>query len=157
MAAASASMTAALAYARPFSLAARSLADGGAAIAGWAGAKEAGGASGLVIRDTDLFPENSVSLNGVKMLSGAPVERVISYTGSLIVASGSGLSRIFGELLREYACPIYRIEDFAFYEGGGIGAAIKGNNVLVGTPAFMNLMGIRVRRIWTFRARCTRP
>jgi hypothetical protein len=144
MTAISASLTASLIFNKPFSATAKHLADYGAVLAGWTGAVEISGAAGIVIRDLDLFPENTVTLNGVKVLSSMPVEKVISYTGSLILASGSGLSRIFGELLREYACSIYRVEEFSCYESGGIGALIKGNNVLVGTPAFMNLMGIRV-------------
>ena len=144
MTAVSASFTSTLVFNRPFALVTRRLTDYGAVIAGWTGAKEINEAAGIVIRDNDLFPENTITLNGVKVLSNAPVEKVISYTGSLIVASGSGLARVFGELLREYASSIYRIEDFSWYDSGGIGAYIKGNNVLVGTPAFMNLMGIRV-------------
>jgi hypothetical protein len=140
----SASFTSTFILNKPFSETARHLADYGAVIAGWNGAQEISTAAGIVIRDNDLFPENTISLNGVKFLSGASAEKVISYTGSIILASGSGLSRIFGELLREYACSIYRVEEFSCYEGGGIGAMIKGNNVLVGTPAFMNLMGIRL-------------
>jgi hypothetical protein len=144
MTAVSASFTVSLIYNRPFAAIARRLADYGAVIAGWTGAKEISEAVGIVIKDNDLFPENTITLNGVKVLSNAPVEKVISYTGSLIIASGSGLSRVFGELLREYASSIYRIEDFSCYDSGGIGAYIKGNNVLVGTAAFMNLMGIRI-------------
>jgi hypothetical protein len=62
----------------------------------------------------------------------------------MILAAGSGLTRIFSDLLKEYACSIYRVEQFSCYEGGGIGAMIKGENVLVGSAAFMNLMGVRL-------------
>jgi hypothetical protein len=144
MTAVSASFTSTLIFNRPFAAITKRLADYGAVIAGWTGAGEINDADGIVIRDNDLFPENTITFNGVKVLSNAPVERVISYTGSLIIASGSGLAKVFGELLREYASSIYRIEDFSWYDSGGIGAYIRGNNVLVGTSAFMNLMGIRV-------------
>jgi hypothetical protein len=140
----SASLTVSSAFSGPFASIARRLADYGAVIAGWSGAEEIDSASGIIIKDTDLFPENTVSLNGVKVLYGAPVDKIISYTGSLIIASGSGLSRLFGELLREYAAPLYRVDEFSCHEGGGIGAVIGGDRVLVGSGAFMKLMSIRV-------------
>ena len=70
MSIAAASTTALLAYHRPFALIARRLAGRGAAIAGWSGAEELGSGEGLVLRDGDLFPEKTVSITGMKVLSG---------------------------------------------------------------------------------------
>lgn len=126
----------------PFYRISKNLANHGVAIAGWGGAYELDAAEGIIIRDNDVFPENTVTLNGIKVFSGASAEKIISYTGSLIIASGSGLSRLFGELLREYSAAIYRVEEFLCYEGGGVGANIGGDRVLVGSAAFMKLMGI---------------
>jgi cation transport ATPase len=39
---------------------------------------------------------------------------------------------------------LVRLDDFTCYEGGGIGAIIRGEHVLTGTAGFMNLMGIRI-------------
>jgi len=97
-----------------------------------------------VIRDLDIYPENSVVLNGMKVLSGAHVEKVVAYTGSVIMATGSGLRRVFGELMRQYAAPLYRVEDFDCGTEGGVSAFVGQEQVLVGTGAYMNLMGIRV-------------
>lgn len=140
----SASLTASTAFSKPFSKTARRLADYGAVIGGWKGAEEINAIKGIIIRDNDIFPENTVSLNGIKVLYGASADKIISYTGSLIIASGSGLSRLFGELLREYAAAVYRVDEFSCYEGGGIGALIGGDTVRVGSAAFMKLLGINV-------------
>ena len=80
----------------------------------------------------------------MKVLSGAHVEKVVAYTGSVILASGSGLRRVFGELMRQYAAPLYRVEEFDCGTEGGVSAFIGMEQVLVGTGAYMNLMGIRV-------------
>ncbi len=128
----------------PFNRAAKKLASSGAALAGWSGARDISDSVGLVVKDYDLFPENTLSLGGVKSFSNMPVETVISYTSSLIIASGSGLTRLFGDLLKEYACSIYRVDEFSCYEGGGVGAIINGDRVTVGSAAFMNLMGVRL-------------
>ena len=141
---AAAALSASLVFARPFFLTAKRLSLSGAALAGWKGSEDMAKAVGLVIRDLDIFPENSVILNGMKVLSGAHVEKVVAYTGSVVLATGSGLRRVFGELMRQYAAPLYRVEDFDCGTEGGVSAFIGQEQVLVGTGAYMNLMGIRV-------------
>ena len=144
MTAVSASFSALLAFNMPFQSISRNLSGFGAAIAGWSGACDIRDAIAMVVKDSDLFPENTLSLNGVKVFSTHSVEKVISYTGSMVLATGSGLTRVFSDLLKEYACAIYRVDQFSCYEGGGIGAIIRGDNVLIGSAAFMNLMGVRL-------------
>ena len=141
---AAASTTALLAYHRPFALVARKLAGRGAAIAGWSGAEEIKKGEGLILRDSDLFPEKTVSVTGMKVLSGTKVEQVISYTGSMILTSGSGLSRAFDELMRQYAAPTRRTEDFQYDADGGYSATIAQDEVFVGSGAYMSLKGIRI-------------
>jgi hypothetical protein len=144
LAIASASCTALLAYHRTFSLIARRLAGRGAAIAGWSGAEEIRAGEGLVLRDSDLFPEKTVSITGMKVLSGTRVEQIISYTGSMIIASGSGLSQAFGELMRQYAAPTRRTDDFLYDADGGFSASIAQDRVYIGTGAYMSLKGIQI-------------
>ena len=141
---AAAALSSTLVFARPFSRTARKLSGNGAALAGWSGAEDMNRAVGLVIRDLDVFPENTVILNGMKVLSGAHVEKAVAYTGSVILAAGSGLRRVFGELMRQYAAPLYRVDHFDCGTEGGVGAYVGTEEVLVGTAAYMNLKGIRV-------------
>ena len=133
-----------LVFNRPFARIADRLIGNGAALAGWRGAEDMALTAGIVIRDLDVFPENTVILNGMKVLSGAHVEKVVAYTGSVILASGSGLRRVFGELMRQYAAPLYRVEEFDCGTEGGVSAFVGMEQVLVGTSAYMNLMGVRV-------------
>jgi cation transport ATPase len=97
----------------------------------------------VVLSDTDLFPPGTVTINGLKVLGGYPVDRVIAYTTSVITASGSGIARVFGELLQGQSSSIKKVENFQHYEGGGMGADLEGNRVLVGNPNFMLRMGIK--------------
>lgn len=141
---AAASCTALLAYHRPFMLIARRLAGRGAAIAGWSGAEEIRAGEGMVLRDGDLFPEKTVSITGMKVLSGTRVEQIISYTGSMILTSGSGLAHAFSELMRQYAAPARRTDDFQYDAEGGFCANISQDRVFVGTGAYMSLKGIQI-------------
>lgn len=134
---------AALIFALPFRHAASSARKSGGAIAGWEGAEDIFYTDGALITDLDLYPYGSVTLSGMKPADGVNREKLIICTSSLIIASGSGISRVFEELLRSQGLNPRRTDDFSCYDGGGIGAVINGERVLVGTGAFMNLMGIR--------------
>lgn len=131
-------------FALPFKFAASNLRKVGAAIAGFQGAEDVYYADGALITDLDIFPVGSVSMSGVKIFEGMDAQKVIAYTASLIVASDSGLRKVFEEALVNQGLTRKRVDDFACYDGGGIGGLVEGQRVLVGTGAFMSLMGLRV-------------
>ncbi len=141
--AAAAPFSAVFAYAVPFSAVSRRVRQSGAAVAGWGGADDLFHTDGVSITDEDLFPAGTVSVAGIKIFDEVSPEKAVRYTGSLIIASNSGLSKLFSEQLSKQSMNLMRVEDFACYEGG-IGGIIKGERVIAGSAAFMNLMGIRV-------------
>ena len=116
----------------------------GAAVAGWPGMRDIGRAVGMVVTDSDLFPEGSVKISSIRILDGAAPEHVIADAGSVIVASGGGLAGVFTELMARNGCALRRVEDFCCHEGGGLTALIAGEEVLCGSAAFMRLMGVMV-------------
>ena len=140
---AGASFSAISSFAFPFSIIAKEARKSGAAIAGWGGADDFFYNDGVCITDEDFFPTGTISLNGVKIFEEISPEKAIRYTGSLIIASGSGLTRVFSELLNKQAMSMIKVEDFSCYEGG-IGALVRGERVMVGSAAFMQLLGIRI-------------
>ncbi len=140
----SAAFPAAMAFALPFRYASVRAKRSGSAIAGWGGASDIYYADGALLTDDDIFPVGSVSMSGLKLFEGVSQRKAIVYTSSLIIASGSGLTRVFQELLKSQGYAARQTNDFACYDGGGLGAVIDGERVLIGTGAFMNLMGIRV-------------
>ncbi len=146
MTAASAPFSLALPYFVPFAKVTRRLAAAGEAIAGWSAAEELGSVHDVVVTDSDIFPRGSVSLNGLKVFGNFQVDRVISYSASLISASGTGIARAFEDLLRDQSGTMKKVSSFKFYENGGIGGEIDGCSVLAGTASFMARTGIRVPR-----------
>lgn len=132
----------ALVYARPFHKIARRLAPGGAALAGWPGMLDSRRGDRVLITDWDLFPPGSVDLNGIKIFGDFPVERVVGYTATLIRDSGSGLSKLFHDLLRTQGAIFRKAQGLQCHEGGGLSAQIRDDQVLVGSAAFMNLMEV---------------
>lgn len=131
-----------LVYAKPFFTLSKRLSASGAALAGWDGVSEAG--RGVLITDTDLFPPGTVAVNGIKIFGDFSIEKVVAVTATLIRDSGSGLDKIFRDLLRAQGGLYRRCSDFSCYEGGGMSAVIRDQQILVGTAAFMALMDIRL-------------
>ena len=130
-----------IAYGRSFHKAARRLVQSGAALAGWPGIARAGRGDRVVLTDPDLFPPGHVELNGYKVLGDFPAERVVAYTATLILDSGSGLGRVFHDQLRSMGGLLRKADRLTCYEGG-LSANIRGDQVLVGSAAFMSLMDI---------------
>lgn len=133
-----------IACVRPFSILANRLHKTGAAICGWRGAKILSGESGIVIRDKDLFPKSNITINGMKMYSDLPTGQVVGYATAVVQAAGSGLLPLFEEMMKNEDGRRYTADSFRQYEGGGLGAEIHGDVVLLGSLPFMRLMGIRV-------------
>ena len=62
----------------------------------------------------------------------------------MLLASGSGVSSLFGELVERRGYRIPPVDEFTCHEGGGLSGLIGGEQVFVGSAGFMNLMGIRL-------------
>lgn len=140
----SASFSAFLSFTMPFSAAAKRLSSVGASIAGWAGCVDFGESRRIVVTDKDVFPEGNVLIDTIRILEGVYTDKVISYAGSVVAFSGSGLSSAFTELMRRNGCSLHPVENFACHRGGGLTAIVRGEQVFVGNSSFMNLMGIRL-------------
>ncbi len=144
LSAACATFSCTICYSVPFFVAARRLNQSGAAIAGWSGLRDVGAGHYVVITDADVFPRGTVEIDKIRILEGTFTDKVISYTGSVIAASGSELAGPFAELIRRNGYSVHRVENFAPHDGGGMVAMVNGESVFVGGGGFMNLMGIRL-------------
>lgn len=137
-------LTALLAFPLPYSIVSRKIFHSGSAIAGWSGLCDIGGSKRIVITDRDIFPANTVSITSVRILEGMSPQKIISYAGSVIAASGSGLAPVFTELMDKNGCALESVGEFCCHEGGGLTAMINGEEVLCGNSGFMHLMGVRL-------------
>ena len=123
---------------------ARLLSRRGAAIAGFSGCAEISSSHRLVVSDSDIFPAGTISIEGIRIMEGMFTDKVISYTGSIILASGCGLAPAFRQLMDNNASLVRHVDKFTLHEGGGIEGTIKGEIVYVGSSSFMKLMGVRL-------------
>lgn len=141
---AAAAFSALLAFPLPYFLVSRDLFRSGSAIAGWSGARALGTADSVIVTDKDLFPEDTISIESVRILEGVDPETAVSYVSSVVAASGSCLAPVFTELVRKNNCVLRHVEEFKCNEAGGLTAMIDGAEVLVGSSTFIKLMGIHL-------------
>lgn len=122
---------------------ARHLQKAGCAVAGWSGAERISRKKKMILTDADLFPPGTIHLGGVKVF-GEELIVAVSHGASMARAAGSGLQRLFDELLRTELGAYEEVSDFAFYEEGGWSGVIHGESILMGTASFMRKMDVRL-------------
>ncbi len=133
-----------LCFALPFLFGSLRIFYSGAAIAGWSGVSDIGRSENLIVTDRDLFPEGSVEIDTVRIFAEIQPETVISYAGTMVCASGSGLAASFAQLMEKNNCPMRRVEGFEYLAGGGMKGVIDGSVILCGGLDLMRLMNVRV-------------
>ncbi|MEG1593070.1 MAG: hypothetical protein RR350_01585 [Oscillibacter sp.] len=132
-----------LCWALPWSRLAKRLYKTGCAVGGWSGAEPISQKKCMSLTDADLFPPGTLSLNGVKMF-GEELSRAVSYAASMTLASHCGLQRLFDGMLRSDGGTYETVDDFSFYEEGGVSGTIRGESVLLGTASFLRKMEVRL-------------
>ena len=144
MFAAATSFSALIAFPLPYFLVQRDLYATKAAIAGWAGVREIGRVSNMIVSDRDLFPDDTVSIKSVRIVDNVPPQLTLSYMCSLVHRSGSCLVPAFIQLAENNDCEILDVENFQCHEAGGLSGEIGPDSVLVASHSYMKLQGFRI-------------
>ncbi len=135
-----------LTYSQPFLRLTQRL-NNSVAIAGWDGVLSMeGGEAYILIHDNDLFPVGSVKSQGIKTFQGVAMERVTSCAASMIRISGSGLTKLFSDLVQVQGGFFRRVDAMSYHEAGGLVATIRGDQVMIGTAGFMTVMHIPLKQ-----------
>ena len=137
-------VTALLAFALPFFIGTQRIFSSGAAIAGWSGINDIGNSRNLIVTDRDLFPEEAIEIDTVRIFADESAEKIISYAGTMITASGSGLSAAFGRLMENNGGRMRQVEEFQCLSGGGLQGRIEDHLVLCGNSDLMRLMDVKI-------------
>lgn len=136
--------TAFIALSRPAVLLQRRLHKLGAVLCGWQGVKGLCGKAVFPISHEDLVPAGSVRMNGVKFYGSRNPDQIVAYCTAVIAANGSGLTPLFMQVLDSRNGRHYDARSLCAYPGGGLGADVEGQVVLVGSLTFLKEMGVEV-------------
>lgn len=133
-----------LSFALPFYLGSTRLFRFGAAVAGWSGLCDIGASRSLIVTDRDLFPPSSVTIESVRVFADEDAQKVISFAGSMMAASGCCSADCFRDLMEETSSPLLNVDGFEVMPGGGFKGVINRQVVLCGSTELMRLMNVRV-------------
>ena len=133
-----------LSFSLPFFLGSTRIFRFGAAIAGWSGLCDIGASKNLIVTDRDLFPENTITIDSVRIFADEDAQKVISYAGTIMGASGCCSAACFADLMKETNSPMRTVDGFEFLPGGGMKGIIDGHVVLCGSTDLMRLMNVRI-------------
>ncbi len=133
-----------IAMTRPAAILQRRFHRLGVVLCGWQGVKGLCRRSLFPVDHSDLFPAGTCKLNGTKYYGSRDPNQVLAYCTALILADGSGLGELFVAQLSSYKDHHYTAHNYRSYEGGGIGAEVCGEPVLMGSSAFLKQMGVEV-------------
>lgn len=122
----------------------RRLLASGAAIAGARQANLLRGTEDVVLRESDLFPAGSVSLEALQNMGQMSDDKVLACAAALTDAAGLTLGRVLTEATRERYGVTLTARSVQLVEGG-VAGEIGGSRVVLGTPALMVKLGIRIR------------
>ncbi len=136
--------TAFITLSRPMALLERRLHSLGVVLCGWKGVLGLCGKAVFPISHEDLFPAGAVRMNGVKFYGSRNPDEVVAYGTAVIVADGGGLAPLFLQVLDSRNAHHYDASDLCTYPGGGIGAKVEDEVVLVGSLSFLKEMGVAV-------------
>lgn len=131
-------------YERPFAALARTLMKKDSALSGWKGAEVLKDADSVLMTDEDIFPNRQVKLSGVKLFDNCSIAQASSYMAAALEVAECELAGVFSDFRESSNGRRLSVTQFRRYEGGGIGAEITGDVVLVGSRRFMKLMGIAI-------------
>lgn len=128
---------------RPEFLVEKRLHSVGTVLCGWQGIQAVDKQSVVPVSYHDLFPKDSIGMNGMKFYGTVDPDMVICYTGSLISHEGGSLTEIFHPLMASRYIRHAGVEEFGSYSGG-LSALVDGEPIAVGTLEFMHQMDVEV-------------
>ena len=129
---------------RPAVLLQRRLHKLGCVLCGWQGVKGLCGKAVFPISHEDLVPVTSVRMNGVKFYGNRNPDEIVAYCTAVVAADGGSLTPLFQQVLDSRNGHHYDARSLCAYPGGGLGADVEGQVVLVGPLSFLKEMGVEV-------------
>ena len=114
------------AFALPYFLGTARVFRVGGAIAGWSGLCDLGVSKSIIVTDRDLFPEECVTMESVRIFADGDAQNVISYAGTMVAAVGPAPRAASESSWRKTAALSSMWRTFECLPGGGAKRHIDG-------------------------------
>lgn len=133
-----------LAVQLPLNQCCRTMLSRGGFLIGWKAVRQFGAPDALVVDVSDLYPDESMLLHGIKTFSGTHIDEAILSAASLVVRSGGPLSMIFRRIIENKEDLLHEVDSLVYEQGMGLSGWVDGRRVLVGNRRLLENHGVDV-------------
>ncbi|MBR5520202.1 MAG: hypothetical protein IKU55_05745 [Clostridia bacterium] len=103
-----------------------------------------GARSFVMLTDEDIFPGDSITINGYKLMDPEKKELALSAAASILDAANTSLAKPFMRIASDSFAPIRPVKELVFSDAGGMTGMIDGHHVMVGTASFVQRAHIKI-------------
>ena len=116
----------------PMKDACRRMLSKGGFLVGWNAVDAFGQPQALAVDVSDLYPDESMLLHGIKTFSGVHIDEAILDAASLSIRAGGPLSMIFRRIIQNKEELLHEVDSLVYEQGMGLSGWVDGRRVLVG-------------------------
>ncbi len=116
----------------------------GTVLAGYQAVDTYGAVHALAIDATDLFPDHSVLLHGIKTFSGTRIDDAILDAASVSVRAGGPLSHVFRRMIQNKVDMLRDVDTLVYEQDMGLSGWVSGRRVLIGNRKLLDNHGIDI-------------
>lgn len=114
----------------------------GAVVPGWASIEELGGVDTVQVSSDDLFANDSVNLEDIRIFKGGRIDRAILYAASILNQSCDTLRGLFRQIIEDKTDILYPVKDLEVHAGLGFAAWCDNNRILIGNRTYLESEGV---------------
>ncbi len=114
------------------------------AVMGYDTVREYGSLHAVTLDATDLFPQSSVMLHGIKTFSGTRIDQAILDAASVSIRAGGPLSHVFRRMILNKVDMLHDVDTLVYEQDMGLSGWVSGRRVLIGNRRLLDNHGIYI-------------
>lgn len=128
----------------PMRMLCKKLNTSGAMVAGYPSVKQFCDTTSVMIDSTDLYPEGTVKLDGIKTFANHRTDESVLAAAAVLREAGSPMATVFnrGIINKEQNDALPEVETVLYEDGMGLVGRVKGQRVLIGNRTLMHKYNI---------------
>lgn len=115
-----------------------------ALMAGFSVAEDFNEINAIAVNSTDLFPQGTIRLHGIKTFGDRRIDEAILDAAALVCSMGSPLTEVFDMVIQGRRDILPQVDSLVYEEDMGVSGWVAGRRVLVGNRRLMINHGIDV-------------
>ena len=114
----------------------------GIMLSGYAAINKFSEANAVIFDASELYPEGTVTLVGVKTFSGERIDQALLDSAALVLEAGWPLARVFDQIIGSEHKILPKIDSISIESEHGISGWVNGRRIIIGSSQLMKSHGI---------------